>query len=415
MSFNRQVLLVEDDITTARMIHDILNRSGFQVTSAYDGETGLNLFKKIKFSVVLVDLNIPMMNGDKLIDEIKKIDRNATVIVQSANSDQSMIISVMKKGVYDYIIKPIDFKKLPEKIKKACEHSDLVFVQQQKENEEKNRIQEEINWIKWKHDRSNSDDFKSVKKETSLFYFLKTYFSQGAGIGVLISMIKMLLYRPTIEDGRFSIGEDVMELLRDNLIIVDKIINMFNELDDIISNEIQVEKVSYEDIYTIISNTVTESEKYRSFNNNTISLSSLNPGFSEFNANLNKEFFHRCVYELIMNALKFSVPGSTITLLFNVTESSRCELMVINTPNTTNWGSVPDNFDTIIFDPFYRMTNAVYEAYHTLDYGLGLTYVDKVIRKQGGTITVSRIKDYTDFSSNPKIKLSFNLSLPAFR
>jgi signal transduction histidine kinase len=77
-----------------------------------------------------------------------------------------------------------------------------------------------------------------------------------------------------------------------------------------------------------------------------------------------------------------------------------------------NVKGIPQEYENIIFEPFFRMVNNVYEKYDTIDYGLGLTIVEKIIRKHNGEVSVTNVKDNSDFSRDPVTKVSFTIKIP---
>jgi K+-sensing histidine kinase KdpD len=69
-------------------------------------------------------------------------------------------------------------------------------------------------------------------------------------------------------------------------------------------------------------------------------------------------------------------------------------------------------YENIIFEPFFRKVKYVHEKYKTLDYGLGLTLVDRIIRKHNGKVIMYNITDYSDINKNPIKKVCCEVTLP---
>ncbi len=407
----RHILVIEDDVIVAKMLNTILQRSGFQVTNAYDGHSGLELYKRLRFPVCIIDLGIPLMAGDILIDEIRKIDPSAVILVETAHDDKSTIIEIMKKGVFDYIIKPVDFRDLPIKVERAYLQAQKDMVLHGREREEKKRIQEELEWMKWKHDHDT--DFKEHAQEASIFYFLKTYLAQGAGIGVIVSLLKMMFYRPTIQDGHYLISEDIMELLKSNLSFADKTIQAFSDLDYIIVNQIPLQKISCYELYELLFQVKSDLDHYASIKSQKVYMSENRDSYKNLFVMVNLEYIEKVFIEFLMNAYKFSRADSSIMILINL-ENKQFEVMYLSSPFLNEGERFPDNFETIVFNPFYRLNNVVYDAFNTLDFGLGLTYVDKIIKKHNGKIKISRVMDHTSLhlEEEEKMKLNISVSFP---
>ena len=128
---------------------------------------------------------------------------------------------------------------------------------------------------------------------------------------------------------------------------------------------------------------------------------------------INKEYFYKAIYEILINALKFSKYNSFIVVLVSIV-GRYLVISTINDPERSDEGllGVPTEYEKVVFEPFYRLTKSVYEQYKTLDFGLGLTLVEKIINKHGGEVVVENIKDHSDFRRDPQAKVDVSISLP---
>ena len=101
----REILIVEDE----KNINDILaftfSKEGYNPISAYDGLSALSLFEENKPDIVLLDLNLPGMNGMDVCKEIRKTS-NVPIIMLTARTQEMDKISGLMKGADDYITKP---------------------------------------------------------------------------------------------------------------------------------------------------------------------------------------------------------------------------------------------------------------------------------------------------------------------
>ena len=101
------VLLIEDEPVLAKNINSFLTRQGYEVFEARSGEAGLELFDRINPGVVLLDYNLPGMNGLEVLAGIVARDTGAKVVVMTGNGSEDTAITALKGGVADYLIKPI--------------------------------------------------------------------------------------------------------------------------------------------------------------------------------------------------------------------------------------------------------------------------------------------------------------------
>lgn len=113
----KRVLVVEDDPISLRFINLLLKKYGFITISASNGNIALELFKNNEVDVVLLDIQVPGLNGFELTKEIKKINSKVPVIVQSASDIHDFKERCSCAGCDDYISKPIEREELLLKLK----------------------------------------------------------------------------------------------------------------------------------------------------------------------------------------------------------------------------------------------------------------------------------------------------------
>ena len=102
-----KIVLVEDDEILSKVIHDELMEGGFEVKSAYDGESGLALAQAEKPDLVLLDLLLPKRHGFEVLEELKKMPETKTipVIILTMLGSDDDIKKGLKLGANDYIVK----------------------------------------------------------------------------------------------------------------------------------------------------------------------------------------------------------------------------------------------------------------------------------------------------------------------
>jgi two-component system response regulator PilR (NtrC family) len=100
------ILVVDDEEVMRDVLQTILGREGYQVTLAKDGEEGLALARRHSYDAAIVDVMLPELGGIELLEELKKIDPELTVIMITAFASVENAIQAMKKGAFDYITKP---------------------------------------------------------------------------------------------------------------------------------------------------------------------------------------------------------------------------------------------------------------------------------------------------------------------
>lgn len=114
---NARILLVDDEPRIADTLSHGLAENGYLVSVAYDGETGYQMFQQGSFDLVVLDINLPGINGYELCGHIRKQDQKIPVIMLTALSALDDKIEGYDAGADDYIIKPFEFRELMMKIR----------------------------------------------------------------------------------------------------------------------------------------------------------------------------------------------------------------------------------------------------------------------------------------------------------
>jgi two-component system copper resistance phosphate regulon response regulator CusR len=112
-----KILLVEDEKKIAESLKKGLSEQHYHIEVAYDGIIGKKLFESYPFDMIILDINLPGMNGYDLCREIRKKSEQIPVIMLTALSATDDKIEGFDAGADDYIVKPFDFKELLVRIR----------------------------------------------------------------------------------------------------------------------------------------------------------------------------------------------------------------------------------------------------------------------------------------------------------
>jgi diguanylate cyclase (GGDEF)-like protein len=114
------VLYVEDDSSIRDLVTFVLGQKFPELTllAAENGQEGLALYEAKRPEIVLTDIRMPVMDGIRMAREIRKLDREARIIILTASSDTKRLLEAIDVGVNQYVLKPID----TEKLQAAVEH-----------------------------------------------------------------------------------------------------------------------------------------------------------------------------------------------------------------------------------------------------------------------------------------------------
>jgi len=111
------ILLVEDEKELNEILKTYLESEGYTVFSAFNGKEGLDAFSVNKIDLVLSDVMMPIMDGFKLAESIRKTDIAVPIIFLTAKDDKLSKQFGYKLGIDDYIVKPFDIDEVLMKIK----------------------------------------------------------------------------------------------------------------------------------------------------------------------------------------------------------------------------------------------------------------------------------------------------------
>ena len=113
----RNILVVEDEPKIADTLKLGLSEHGYEVAVAYDGQAGLALFERNSYNLIILDINIPLINGYELCKLVRQKDTHVPVIILTAFGSLDDKIEGYDCGADDYIVKPFEFKELLMKIR----------------------------------------------------------------------------------------------------------------------------------------------------------------------------------------------------------------------------------------------------------------------------------------------------------
>ncbi len=120
-SISKDVLIIDDDKWIHRIVSSCLKGWGFNPISAYDPVDGLAQAIQNKPLIIILDILMPMMNGDVLLKVLKKLDNTNQIptIIMSGAISREIFGVALRDGASAFISKPISQEKLLEKIKES--------------------------------------------------------------------------------------------------------------------------------------------------------------------------------------------------------------------------------------------------------------------------------------------------------
>ncbi|MDL1952135.1 sigma-54-dependent Fis family transcriptional regulator, partial [Acidobacteria bacterium ACD] len=113
-----RILVVDDEEIVRESLTAWLEKDGYTLESAEDGPTALKLLRASTWSILLVDLKMPGMDGLEVLAHAKEIQPDTAVVIMTAFATVDTAVNAMKGGAYDYLVKPFDPEELSLMIQK---------------------------------------------------------------------------------------------------------------------------------------------------------------------------------------------------------------------------------------------------------------------------------------------------------
>lgn len=122
---NPKILIIEDNEDLVFSLTKVLQNEGYHVVSANSGEDGLSILQKDLIDLILLDLNLPKMNGLEILSKVKENDPDMVVLMMTASTGVQPAIEALKKGAFEYLMKPFELDELKVVVRNALESHQL--------------------------------------------------------------------------------------------------------------------------------------------------------------------------------------------------------------------------------------------------------------------------------------------------
>lgn len=125
------ILYVEDDNQLREETKRLLSAFFLSIETAVNGQEGLNKFQNDTYDLIISDLRMPVMDGIEMVKEIKKKDPDQIIIITSAHDESSYLIDLIKSGIENFILKPLDIEQFLAVLIKTVKLINLRRVEQE--------------------------------------------------------------------------------------------------------------------------------------------------------------------------------------------------------------------------------------------------------------------------------------------
>ena len=126
MASKAKVLLVDDEPIFLKYMAKVLGARGYEVATVQSGQEALEAIQSHPFDVVILDQRMPVMDGLKTLERLRKLKPLLPVILLSGHADVGTAVEAMTLGAVDYLLKPALVEKLCERIQTALEKRSIL-------------------------------------------------------------------------------------------------------------------------------------------------------------------------------------------------------------------------------------------------------------------------------------------------
>lgn len=128
------ILIVDDDPYILRYATSLLGEAGYSIDTSENAGDALNKLKEKTFDAILTDIKMPGISGIQLLESIHAFKKDIPVILMTAYAELDTAVDAIKKGAFDFIVKPYRTEQLLHSIQKAVRYNKLLLIEKDYKN-----------------------------------------------------------------------------------------------------------------------------------------------------------------------------------------------------------------------------------------------------------------------------------------
>jgi len=121
------ILILEDDTLFAESLEDFLSEAGYNIDICHDGQSALEKSYENRYDLLLLDVNVPKINGFEVLQDIRNQNNNTPAIFLTSFKDKESVLKGFDKGADDYLKKPVDLDELQSRIKALLKRTNRLI------------------------------------------------------------------------------------------------------------------------------------------------------------------------------------------------------------------------------------------------------------------------------------------------
>jgi len=208
----KNILVVDDEIVTRKKVSKILDNAGYKAEVAVDGKDGL---KKIidanntpdQFDLLMTDINMPVLGGIELIDELHKLDLNIPIIAFTGKGDKDTVVELLRRGCSEYIDKPFKKEEILQRVELVLNRELL------RESKEELDVKNRIDQVFIKHGTDEIDTLLNIFLEITMNTLKSSYgifgYYEPEGDRKSVAIDKSLTTKTKLNEKEILIPQDV--------------------------------------------------------------------------------------------------------------------------------------------------------------------------------------------------------------
>jgi len=337
------VLVVDDDRSVLSFITTLLDSKGYAVISCESGHEALEKFHGNEIDAVLTDIIMPHMSGTELLSKVRDEYPNVPVILMTGYADLHTAVDAIKKGVFDFIIKPYEPEQIIRSLEKALRNKRMIEMERIYK-----QLLEEFN-----------QQIENLISERTMNLMALTVADRVRNPATVIGYIgKKMLQRS-------DISKDFRENLSCIIEETEKLQNIVSDFHSLL--KLKESNFKYEDINEVVENVVSTLE-----NKNVKIVSRLSE--HPLKINMQKNLLKIATYLLIKNSLEATPEGGTVSI--ETRQDADNTILEISDSGQ----GMPEDIKEKIFDPFFSTKKS--------SFGMGLPLVKQIVKEHYGKIEV---------------------------
>lgn len=385
-----KILIIDDDVDLCNSIKFFFEDHNSTVFSSNSGEEGLGIFEKEKPDIVLVDLNMPGVDGHKVISSISAISPDTPIVVVSGTGIIKEAIRSMNLGAWDFVCKPIlNFEELEMSVLRGLEKANLI-----RENKNYKHNLEILVEKRTLQLANTIDELKFAKEKAEASDKMKTEFLNQISHEVRTPLNAIISYANML---RYTTNEALAKEVEENFSIItrasERLIRTIEHM--ITISELNAGSYNYKPELFELNEFLEDllykiAERYKKKNLKF----TINCEASLCSVFLDKNSIEQIFSNLIENAFKFTEKGEVLISL--LMENRKLKVIIIDTGI-----GISTDYMRVMYEPFTQEEQGINRRYE--GNGLGLTLVRKFCELNSIDIDVQSNK-----SVGTKVSLLFN-------